>query len=100
MVWYVPPLSPIVNALETDGYEAPRSDVLRCDDLHHDVGSNGPGVPQWLRWDRAGRCIRFTAHVRYVRTSTALRPEPSLITSRTDTTLPGSRLRSTSTAAR
>jgi nitrate reductase beta subunit len=22
MVWYVPPLSPIVNALETDGYEA------------------------------------------------------------------------------
>jgi nitrate reductase beta subunit len=28
MVWYVPPLSPIVNALETDGYEADPDDVF------------------------------------------------------------------------
>jgi nitrate reductase beta subunit len=28
MVWYVPPLSPIVNTLETDGYEADPDDVF------------------------------------------------------------------------
>jgi nitrate reductase beta subunit len=28
MVWYVPPLSPIVNTLETDGYEANPDDVF------------------------------------------------------------------------
>jgi nitrate reductase beta subunit len=28
MVWYVPPLSPVVNALETDGYEADPDDVF------------------------------------------------------------------------
>ncbi|HZL06719.1 MAG TPA: nitrate reductase subunit beta, partial [Coriobacteriia bacterium] len=28
MVWYVPPLSPIVNSLETDGYEANPDDVF------------------------------------------------------------------------
>ena len=28
MVWYVPPLSPIVNTLETDGYEANPDDIL------------------------------------------------------------------------
>ena len=28
MVWYVPPLSPIVNSLETDGYEADPDDVF------------------------------------------------------------------------
>jgi nitrate reductase beta subunit len=28
MVWYVPPLSPIVNQLETDGYEADPDDVF------------------------------------------------------------------------
>jgi nitrate reductase beta subunit len=28
MVWYVPPLSPIVNTLETDGYEADPDDIL------------------------------------------------------------------------
>ena len=28
MVWYVPPLSPIVNALETDGYEADPDDLF------------------------------------------------------------------------
>jgi len=28
MVWYVPPLSPIINTLETDGYEADPDDVL------------------------------------------------------------------------
>jgi nitrate reductase beta subunit len=28
MVWYVPPLSPIVNALETDGYEADPDQVF------------------------------------------------------------------------
>lgn len=28
MVWYVPPLSPIVGALETDGYEADPDDVF------------------------------------------------------------------------
>jgi nitrate reductase beta subunit len=28
MVWYVPPLSPIVNMLETDGYEADPDDVF------------------------------------------------------------------------
>jgi nitrate reductase beta subunit len=28
MVWYVPPLSPVVNALETDGYEANPDDVF------------------------------------------------------------------------
>ncbi|MDE2003879.1 MAG: nitrate reductase subunit beta [Betaproteobacteria bacterium] len=28
MVWYVPPLSPVVNALETDGYEADPDDLF------------------------------------------------------------------------
>ena len=28
MVWYVPPLSPVVNALETDGYEADPDDIF------------------------------------------------------------------------
>ena len=28
MVWYVPPLSPIVNTLETDGYEADPDDIF------------------------------------------------------------------------
>jgi nitrate reductase beta subunit len=28
MVWYVPPLSPIVNAMETDGYEADPDDLF------------------------------------------------------------------------
>jgi nitrate reductase beta subunit len=28
MVWYVPPLSPIINALETDGYEADPDDLF------------------------------------------------------------------------
>jgi nitrate reductase beta subunit len=28
MVWYVPPLSPVVNSLETDGYEADPDDVF------------------------------------------------------------------------
>ena len=28
MVWYVPPLSPIINTLETDGYEADPDDVF------------------------------------------------------------------------
>jgi nitrate reductase / nitrite oxidoreductase, beta subunit len=28
MVWYIPPLSPIVNTLETDGYEADPDDVF------------------------------------------------------------------------
>jgi nitrate reductase beta subunit len=28
MVWYVPPLSPIVNRLETDGYEADPDDIF------------------------------------------------------------------------
>ena len=28
MVWYVPPLSPVVNTLETDGYEADPDDVF------------------------------------------------------------------------
>ena len=28
MVWYVPPLSPIVNTLETDGYEADPDQVF------------------------------------------------------------------------
>ena len=28
MVWYVPPLSPIVNALEGDGYEADPDDLF------------------------------------------------------------------------
>jgi nitrate reductase beta subunit len=32
MVWYVPPLSPIVNALETDGYEADPDDVFAAVD--------------------------------------------------------------------
>jgi nitrate reductase beta subunit len=28
MVWYVPPLSPVVNSLETDGYEADPDDLF------------------------------------------------------------------------
>jgi nitrate reductase beta subunit len=28
MVWYVPPLSPVVNSLETDGYEADPDDIF------------------------------------------------------------------------
>jgi nitrate reductase / nitrite oxidoreductase, beta subunit len=28
MVWYVPPLSPVVSTLETDGYEADPDDVF------------------------------------------------------------------------
>ncbi len=28
MVWYVPPLSPVVNALESDGYEADPDDLF------------------------------------------------------------------------
>jgi nitrate reductase / nitrite oxidoreductase, beta subunit len=33
MVWYVPPLSPVVNALETDGYEANPDDVFPAIDM-------------------------------------------------------------------
>ena len=28
MVWYVPPLSPVVSTLEVDGYEADADDVF------------------------------------------------------------------------
>ena len=33
MVWYVPPLSPVVNALEGDGYEADPDDVFPAIDM-------------------------------------------------------------------
>jgi nitrate reductase beta subunit len=33
MVWYVPPLSPVVNALESDGYEADPDEVFPAIDL-------------------------------------------------------------------
>ena len=38
MVWYVPPLSPIVNSLETDGYEADPDHDLPGDRLDADPG--------------------------------------------------------------
>ena len=38
MVWYVPPLSPIVNSLETDGYEADPDQVFPADRSDADPG--------------------------------------------------------------